>query len=75
MGVDRATGRLIELGERKRGTQLEAARALLLCDRDGGQEGFFRGPGIARVALQQRFAAHPSQLRLERAEASPVGRR
>jgi hypothetical protein len=52
MGVDRATGRLIELGERKRGTQLEAARALLLCDRDGGQEGFFRGPGIARVALQ-----------------------
>ena len=74
MGVDRATGRLVELGERERGAQFEAARALLLRDRDGGQERFFRGRGVGGVALEQDFAARPMQFRFERAIAQAVAR-
>ena len=54
----RAVG-LVELGQRKRGAQFEAARALLLCDGDGGQERFLRRRGVGRVALQQDFASRP----------------
>ena len=43
---DRAATRLIELGERERGAQFEAARALRLRNRGGGLEGFFGGEGI-----------------------------
>ena len=42
MSVDGTAGRLVELGERERGAQFEAARGLLLRDGDGGLEGFFR---------------------------------
>jgi hypothetical protein len=70
-----ASGRLVELGERQRGAQFEAARGLLLCDRDGGEEGLFRGRGIGGVACEQHFAAHPMQLRFERAVACAAGRR
>ena len=52
-GFDGATGRLIDFGERQRRAQFEAARALLLCDGDGGQESVFRGRGVSRIALQQ----------------------
>ena len=72
VGVGGAAGRLIELGERERGAQSEAARALLLRDGDGGQEGFFRGRGVGGVALQQHFAARPMQLRFERAVTGAV---
>ena len=75
VGLDGAAGRLIELGERQRRAQFEAARALLLRDGDGGQESFFRGRGIGGVALQQDFAARPMQFRFERAKAGAVGRR
>ena len=75
VGVGGAAGRLVELGERKRGAQFEAARALLLRDRDGGQEGFFRRRGVGGVALEQDFAARPMQFRFERAIAGAVGRR
>ena len=69
VGVGGAAGRLVELGERERRAQFEAARALLLRDGDGGQEGFFRGRGVGGVALQQDFAARPMQFRFERAIA------
>ena len=38
VGVGGAGGRLVELGERKRRAQFEAARSLLLRDGDGGLE-------------------------------------
>ena len=75
MSVDRTTGRLVHLGERERGAQFEAVRALLLRDRDGGQESFFRGRGIGGVALEQDFAARPMQLRFECAVAEAIGSR
>ena len=46
VGFGGAAGRLIELGQRKRRAQFEAARALLLRDGDGGQESVFRGRGV-----------------------------
>ena len=75
MGFDGAAGRLIELGQRQRRAQFEAARALLLRDGDGGQEGFFRRRGVGGIALQQHFAARPMQFRFERAIAHAVARR
>ena len=75
VGVGGAAGRLVELGERERRAQFEAARALLLRDGDGGPERFFRGRGVGRIALQQHFAARAMQFRFERAMAGPLGRR
>ena len=72
VGFGRAGGRLVELGERKRGAQFEAARALLLRDRDGGQESFFRRRGVGGVAFEQDFAARPMQFRFECAIAMRV---
>ena len=63
------------MAERKRRAQFEAACGLLLCDGDGGQEGFFRRRGVGGVALQQDFAARPMQFRFERAVAGAVARR
>ena len=65
MGVGGAGGRLVELGERERRAQFEAARALLLRDGDGGQEGFLRRRRVGGVALQQDFAADAMQFRFE----------
>ena len=75
MSFDGARGRLAELGERQRRAQLKAARGLLLCDRDGGQEGVLRGRGVGGVALQQHFAAHSMQFRFECAIAQAVAPR
>ena len=75
VGVGGAGGRLVELGERERRAQFEAARALLLRDGDGGQECFLRGRRVGGVALQQHFAARPMQFRLECAMTGPLGRR
>ena len=75
VGFGGAAGRLVELGERKRRAQFEAARALLLRDGDGGQEGFFCRRGVGGVALQQDFAARPMQFGFERAIADAFGRR
>jgi hypothetical protein len=50
-------GAAIELGHRQRRAQTPAPRALLLGDRDGGQERFFRRRGIGRVAFPQEFAS------------------
>ena len=72
MGVGEAAGRLVELGERQSGAQFEAARALLLRDRDGGQEGFFRGRGVGGIALEQDFAARAMQFRFECAIADAL---
>jgi hypothetical protein len=47
VGFGGTAGRLIEPGERQHRAQFEAARALLLRDGDGGQEGFFRRRGLA----------------------------
>ena len=41
-----AAGRLVELRERQRRAQTPTARALLLCDGEGGLEGFLRGAGM-----------------------------
>ena len=57
MGVDRAAGGLVELGERQRGAQLEAAGLLLLRDGDGGEEGGFGGGGVGGVLFEEDFAA------------------
>ena len=75
VGIDEAAGRLIELCERQRRAQFEAARGLLLCDGDGGLEGFLGGRGVGGVAPQQHFAAHPMQFRFECAKAQAVARR
>ena len=75
MGVGGAGGRLVELGQRQRRAQFEAARALLLRDRDGGQEGFFRRRGVGGIALEQDFAARPMQFRFECAMAQAVAGR
>ena len=53
VGLDWAAGRLIELGERERGAEVEAARALLLSDFDGGSEGVLRRSRVAAAALEQ----------------------
>ena len=75
MGVGGAGGRLVELGERERRAQFEAARALLLRDGDGGLERFLGRRGVGGIALQQHFAADAMQFRFERAMADPFGRR
>ena len=75
VGVRGATDRLVELRQRQRRAQLEAARALLFRDGDGGQKSFFRRRGIGGIALQQEFAARPMQFRFERAIAGAVRRR
>ena len=59
-----AASRLVELGEGKRGEQLIATSALLLCDGDGGLEGFFGRRGVGEIALQQDFAAEPIEVRV-----------
>jgi hypothetical protein len=56
-GVDRAVGGLVELGQRQRGAQLEAAGILLLRDGDGGEEGGFGGGGVGGVLFEEDFAA------------------
>ena len=47
---------MIELRERERRLQAQAASALLFRDADGGLEGFFRGSGFVGIDLQQNFA-------------------
>ena len=54
MGLGWAARGLIELGQRERGAQLEAAGFLLLGDGDGGEEGGFGGGG---VLFEEDFAA------------------
>ena len=75
LGFGGAGNRLVEFGQRQRGAQFEAARALLLRDGNGGQESLFRGRGVGGVALQQDFASRAMQFRFERAIAQAVGRR
>ena len=58
VGVGRAARGLIELGERQRGAQLEAAGLLLLRDGDGGEEGGFGGGGVGGVLFEEDFAAN-----------------
>ena len=58
VGLAGAARRLVELGERQRGAQLEAAAFLLLRDGDGGEEGGFGGSGVGGVLLQEDFAAN-----------------
>src|ERR1700722_18039315 len=73
--LERTVGRLVKLGERGRGSQFEAARSLLLRDREGGQEGLFRGRGGGGVTLQQNFPARSVKFGVECAKTGAVGRR
>ena len=73
MGFGGAAGRLIELGQRQRRAQFEAARALLLRDGDGGQERFFRRRGVGGVALAAGYRRAPDAVRL-RMRDSPCDR-
>src|SRR6185437_944185 len=57
VGVGGTAGRLVKPGERERGAETPASRALLLCDAQCGFEGFLRGGGIGRIAAEQTFAA------------------
>ena len=61
VGVDRTAGGLIELGQRQRSVQLEAAGLLLLGDGDGGEEGGFGGRGVGWIGLQQDVASDTVQ--------------
>ena len=72
MGVGGAAGRLVELGERQRGAQCEAARALPLRDRDGRQEGFLGGRGVAPGRASAGFRHAPDAVPL-RTRDSPGG--
>src|ERR1700674_789808 len=63
MRLGGAAGRMIELGERKGREQLEAARALLLRDGDGGPERLLGRLRASRVALQKDFAAQAMEER------------
>ena len=72
-GLRRGGPSIDELGERQRRAQFKAARALLLCDRDGGQECVFCGRRVAGVELQEDSAARPMQFRFESSE-NPGGR-
>ena len=65
MGVGRAAGGLIELGQRQRGAQLEAAGFLLLRNGDGGEEGGFGGGGVGGVLLEEDFAANAMESGVE----------
>jgi hypothetical protein len=58
VGVDRAADGLVQLGQRQRGAQLEAAGLLLLRDGDGGAEGGFGGDGVGGVLFAEDFAAN-----------------
>ena len=72
MGLRSAAGSLIKLRQRQRGAQFETARALLLGDCDGSQEGVLRGAWVGVVAIQQDLAARPVEFRFERAIAHAV---
>ena len=50
VSVGGAGNRLIEFGQRQRRAQFEAARTLLFCDSDGGQECVLRGRGVGGVS-------------------------
>jgi hypothetical protein len=63
-GFHWAAGGLIELGERERRAEGEAARALLVGDGDGGLEGRLGGRRIGRIAAQQDFAAQTMEVRV-----------
>ena len=65
VGVDRAAGGLVELGQRQRGAQLEAAGLLLLRDGDGGEEGGFGGAGFGGVLFEEDFAANAMRVGVE----------
>ena len=65
MGV--TIGRAIELCQRQRGAQFEAARLLRLRDSDRGLQRLLGRRGIGRVALQQDLAADAVHLRFMQA--------
>ena len=54
----RRSGRLMELCERERGAQFEAAGLLALRDGDGGEEGFLCGRGDGGGLFEQDLAAN-----------------
>src|SRR5271170_1806432 len=65
VGIDPAAGGLVELGQRQRGAQLEAAGLLLLRYGDGGEEGRFGGSGVGGVLFEEDFAADAMQASVE----------
>ena len=67
--------RLIELRQRERGAQAEAACPLLARDGDGGLEGFLSRRGIGGIAPEQQFATNAVKLGFEGSMTSPFGRR
>jgi hypothetical protein len=75
VGLVGTPDRLIELSQRKRRTQLEAARALTLSNGDGGLERFLGSRRVGSVTLQQHFPADAMQFGFERAMADPFARR
>ncbi len=72
VGFGGAAGRVVEVGERQRGAQFETARPLLLCDADGGLEGFFRGRGAVRILVKQELAARAMELGCVRSTARAI---
>jgi hypothetical protein len=61
VGLGRAAGRLIELGERERRAQAEASCSLSAGDFDGAAECVLGSSCIRRTALEQDVAARAMQ--------------
>ena len=57
MGINRAAGRLVELGEREGGEQSVSARALMLRDLDSGLVSRCSGLWIVGIEFEQDVAA------------------
>ena len=65
MSIGGTAGRLVELGERKRGAQFEAAGLLMSRDGDRGEERLFGETGVCGILLEKDFAAHAVEFRVE----------
>ena len=74
MGFGGAAGRLVELGERKRRAQFEAARALLFRDGDSGRKASSAGAGLAGSRFSRISPRSAMQFRLEGAIADSLDR-
>jgi hypothetical protein len=75
VGLRRAGGRLVELGERQSRLQYEASRFLRLRDLDGGEEGLFGRRRVRGIALQEDCAPDAMHQRVGPALAGLVRER
>ena len=73
MGFGGTAGRLVQLRQCQRRSQLKASRLLLLRDRDGGEKRFLGGLRVRWVTLEQNLAADAVTVRDEGTGFSLLG--